>query len=75
MASQLSGVRPNAFERRNAISGLTALLPFKTRLKVELATPSLVLSSQFATANVVGLEIHRADEFTRVRGVMHCHQW
>ena len=38
MASQLSGVRPNAFERRKAISGLTPLLPFNTRLNVEVAT-------------------------------------
>ncbi len=46
MASQLSGVRPNAFERRKAISGLTALLPFNTRLNVEAATPSVVASSR-----------------------------
>jgi hypothetical protein len=46
MASQLSGVRPNAFERRNAISGLTALLPFKMRLNVEVATPRVVANSR-----------------------------
>ena len=46
MASQLSEVRPNAFERRNAISGLTALLPFNTRLNVEVATPRVVASSR-----------------------------
>ncbi len=47
--------------KRNAISGLTALLPFNTRLNVEVATPSEV--AKLATADVVGLEAYRADEF------------
>ena len=34
MANQLSGDRPSAFDRRNAISGLTALRSATTRAKV-----------------------------------------
>ena len=38
MASQLSGVRPSAFDSRRAISGLTPLRPLSRRANVEAAT-------------------------------------
>jgi len=49
MASQLSGERPRAFDRRNAISGLIPLTPLSTRLKEEAETPSFEASARQAT--------------------------
>ena len=46
MASQLSGDRPSAFDRRNAISGLTALCSATTRASVEAATPKLSVNDR-----------------------------
>lgn len=46
MASQLSGERPMALERRSAMSGVTRLVPLSTRLSVEAATSSLAASSR-----------------------------
>src|ERR1035437_5968640 len=44
MASQLSGERPRALDRRSAISGLTPLVPLSTRFSVDAATPRLTAS-------------------------------
>ena len=42
---QLSGDRPSALERRSAISGVTLLIPFRIRLRVEAATSNFWASS------------------------------
>jgi len=41
IASQLSGDRPSAFDRRKAISGDTLLQPFNSRVRVDAETPRL----------------------------------
>jgi hypothetical protein len=46
MANQLSGERPSATGSRKAISGVTRLVPFKTRLRGEGATPSFSASAR-----------------------------
>ncbi len=46
IANQLSGVRPSAFDNRRAISGVTRLVPFRTRLSVDAATSKLCASSR-----------------------------
>jgi len=42
MANQLSGVRPRALERRNAISGLMPLWALISQFRVEAATPKFL---------------------------------
>jgi len=51
MASQLSGLRPNALERRKAISGLTLLLPMTSRLNVDGDTFNDAAAFRYVTLN------------------------
>jgi len=46
IASQLSGLRPSAFDSRKAMSGVTRLLPLSTRLKVDAATSRRLANSR-----------------------------
>lgn len=62
MASQLSGERPGALESRSAISELMGLIPVRMRFSVDAATPEL--SGEFATAQMVGLQIGLDHELT-----------
>ena len=71
MDSQLSGERPSAIERRKAISGLIPLVPFKTRLSVDAATPEV--GGEFTTTQAMRLEVHLGDKRARMGGIVHLH--
>lgn len=67
MASQLSGERPSATDSRNAISGVTRLETFKTRLSVEGGYPELF--RQFKAADAVRIQVSLGNELPRMGGL------
>ena len=72
MASQLSGERSSALERRSAISGLMRLVPVRMRFSVDAATPSF---SPISRPLSVGLQIGLDHELAGMGRIVHSHRW
>jgi hypothetical protein len=72
MASQLSGERPNALERRSAISGL--IPPSALDDSEQCRRRYTELLGKLARTEVEGLQVDFTNELAGMRGIVHSHQ-